>query len=323
MDAERSLEEQLGRSRERWLRRYADFLTGRATHSPATRNAYFADVRDFLLWCAERDLEPEKATPADLERWHEEALGRYGPAGQQRKIAAVRSFFGFLQEHGGREDDPTGLLAPPRRNKDLPDFLTEKEARRLLAALPGGESALVARDRALLLLFYATGVRRAEAASLDWSRIDTRRRLLRVQGKGGKERIVPIARAALAALTTYRELWRREELPRRDREAVFLNRRGDRLSVRSINRIVAAAREEEGAGSMLHPHMLRHSFASHLLARGADLRLIQELLGHASLSTTQRYTHLDIETLRGVYDRTHPHARHGCRKDESLTLFTS
>jgi len=196
----------------------------------------------------------------------------------------------------------------PRDDNRLPDFLSEPETRRLLASMPPVAAAAAARDRALLLLLYATGMRRSEAAGLDRSDIDRRRRLIRVRGKGGRERIVPVARTAVTALADYERRWRDERLPIRNERAVFLNRRGERLSVRSINRIVRAMAGGDTELARLHPHMLRHSFATHLLARGADLRLVQELLGHRSLSTTQRYTHLDIEALRRVYDRSHPHA---------------
>ncbi len=162
------------------------------------------------------------------------------------------------------------------------------------------------RDRALVELLYSSGLRASEAVALNWEHLDFGLSLVRIErGKGGRQRVVPVAAAALEALSGYREGW---DLPRADREAVFLNSRGRRLSVRSVGRILERLLHEAGLAQRIGPHGLRHSFATHLLERGADLRAIQEMLGHASISTTQRYTHVDLRHLTAVYDKAHPRA---------------
>jgi integrase/recombinase XerC len=204
--------------------------------------------------------------------------------------------------------DPTVGLTTPKQDKQLPNHLTVDDMFRLLEA-PSAETPAGLRDRAILEVTYSCGLRVSELVGLDWSDIDTDLGLVRVRGKGRKERVVPIGTKGLDALARYRQ-----HLgllcPRgvRDRGAVFLNRRGTRLTTRSVARLVDAYTVASGLSNKVSPHALRHSFATHLLGAGADLRAIQELLGHASLSTTQKYTHVNLDQLMAVYDKSHPRA---------------
>jgi len=225
-----------------------------------------------------------------------------------RKLSATKGFFRFLLRRGHVSADPTIGVATPKKEQQLPVHLTVDDMFRLLDA-PPRETAAGLRDRAILEVIYSCGLRVSEVVGLDWSDIDLELEVVRVRGKGGKERLVPIGRTALTALGAYRA--QREALcPRRlyDPGAVCLNRRGRRLTTRSVARMVEGYVLASGLATRASPHALRHSFATHLLNAGADLRAIQELLGHASLSTTQRYTHVNLDQLMRVYDKAHPRA---------------
>jgi integrase/recombinase XerC len=218
-----------------------------------------------------------------------------------RKLAAIRSFYRFLVRRGGLAKNPATDVGSPKVPKKLPSFLPPDELVLLLDAKPigaGGEE----RDRAILETFYATGIRCAELRTLDLADIDRSSGTIRVLGKGGKERVVPIGDQALAAIDAYLAIRGARKGP------LFLNRKGDRLTVRSIHRIVRARARRAGISRRVSPHTLRHTFATHLLDAGADLRFIQELLGHARLSTTQKYTHVSSDHLMKVYDQAHPRA---------------
>lgn len=239
------------------------------------------------------------------------ALSRAGSGrkSQGRALSALKTFFRWACRVGELAANPAARVPTPKAPKTLPRHLRPGEIESLLEA-PEGDSDLARRDRALLELLYATGLRVAEAVSLDWRDLDLKERTLRALGKGGKERMVPFGRPALAALRAWRERW---DGVRRvgdgDDDAVFLNARGGRLTDRSARRVVDRWVEAAALARGVHPHTLRHTFATHLLEGGADLRAIQELLGHASLATTQRYTHVDIERLLAVYRDAHPRAR--------------
>jgi integrase/recombinase XerC len=225
-----------------------------------------------------------------------------------RKLSAVKRFARHLLRSGALTVDPCTGIQAPRQDKPLPAHLPVDDMFRLLAApLPDTPAGL--RDRALLEVAYSCGLRVSELVGLDWSDIDERLSVVRVVGKGRKERIVPIGDAALDALRVYRDAIPRL-CPRgvRAAEAVFLNQRGGRLTVRSVGRFVDAYTLLGGIAGKISPHALRHSFATHLLGAGADLRAIQEMLGHASLSTTQKYTHVNLDQLMAAYDKAHPRA---------------
>jgi site-specific recombinase XerD len=229
-----------------------------------------------------------------------------------RKLASLRAFFSFACRDGGRAD-PTEVVLSPRVPRHLPVHLGVEDVECILRATYSaaanardGKRDSWLRDAALLEVLYSAGLRASELVALDWPAIDFNLGVARVErGKGGKQRIVPVGDEALDALDRYRKQWRRARV---DEAAVFLNARGRRLSVRSVGRILNRCLRAAAVATKASPHALRHSFATHLLESGADLRAIQEMLGHASISTTQRYTHLDLRRLSAVYDKAHPRA---------------
>lgn len=222
-----------------------------------------------------------------------------------RKLAAIRSFFQFCMQKKWLKDNPAKVVATPKQDKPVPSFLSEEEMAGLLD-VPDTQRPLDLRDKALLEMLYAAGLRVSELVGLDLEDINFEERLLRVRGKGKKERLVPYGRAAEDSLYAYFRVRPSLAQGRMGEAAVFLNYRGERLSARSVQRIVRACIRQTALKRKISPHSLRHSFASHLLSRGADLRSIQELLGHASLATTQKYTHLDLKHLLDVYKKSHP-----------------
>jgi integrase/recombinase XerC len=219
-----------------------------------------------------------------------------------RRLAAIRSFLRYLHKEGYLKANPAKLVSTPKTQKLLPKFLTVDDAFHLVEQ-PQGIGFVKARDRAILELFYSSGLRVSEVAGLNVEDVNTKEGLVKVRGKGKKERIVPMGSKAVDAIKSY--LVEKLLLKRRDR-AMFLNRRGTRLTDRGIRRVVVKYAKMAGISGDIGPHTLRHTFASHLLQGGADLRVIQELLGHSSLSTTQKYTHLDIAHLMDIYDKAHP-----------------
>ena len=222
-----------------------------------------------------------------------------------RKLAAIRSFFQFCIKKKWLEDNPAKAVATPKQEKHVPSFLSEDEMAQFLD-LPQTTQPLDLRDKAALELLYATGMRVSELAGLNLDDLNFSERLIRVRGKGKKERLVPFGKKAEDCLTFY--IQSRSQINKGDIEAraLFLNYRGERLSSRSVERIVDKYIRLTALRRKISPHSLRHSFASHLLSRGADLRVIQELLGHESLATTQKYTHLDLKHLLEVYKKSHP-----------------
>ena len=225
----------------------------------------------------------------------------YAPATIARRLASLRSFFRFGQREGWTRTNPARPLRSPRRGRTLPHVLSSEDIGRLLLAPPAGDS-LGLRDRAILELMYAAGLRLAEVVSLDATGLDLGEQLVRVRGKGNKERMVVIGRPAAQALQRYLRQGR-SELARAGEAALFVNRDGRRLSGRSVQKIVRKHALMAGLDQRVFPHLLRHSFATHLLDGGAELRVVQELLGHASAGTTQIYTHVTEEQQRRVYDR--------------------
>jgi integrase/recombinase XerC len=315
------------------LKAFLRFIALNRNVSPHTVRAYDSDLSQFIGHVAadadvkRRDLEPDALDRAAIRSFlaslHAEGQSRATAA---RKLAAIRTFLRYLRREGIIESDPGTLVATPKREVRMPTHLSEAEMARMLDA-PDDEEPLGRRDHAILELFYASGLRLSELAGLDLEDVNLSGRMVRVMGKGGKQRLVPFNGASAKAVRAW--LQDREQYVRsgvtdvrvpgsrgRDqrvgagrgrREPLFVNYRGGRLTVRSIDRLVrkyAAVTEREGVS----PHALRHSFATHLLQRGADLRTIQELLGHSRLSTTQRYTHVNAAQLLAVYRKTHPRA---------------
>lgn len=271
--------------------------------SPHTLRAYQKDLEIFSEFV---NTSPEKIDPVEVRGFIAQQISSgLSKTTAGRRLAAVRSFFRFLHREGYVKSNPAKVINTPRKPKTLPKFLTVDDVFNLIEK-PEGIGFMVARDRAILELLYSSGIRVSELSGLDMGDINLRDGLVKVKGKGKKERIVPIGAKAIEAIRTY--LVERMLLKKRD-AALFLNRRGSRLTERSIRRLVVKYARMVLLDGRIGPHTLRHTFATHLLQAGADLRTIQELLGHSSLSTTQKYTHLDITHLVDVYDRAHPLAR--------------
>ena len=310
----------------RLIHRFLEHIQGERNLSPNTLRAYETDLLRFLDFLSRDFLgkEADDIHPGEVDamavRSFLAALTREGLAksSQGRMLSVVRSLFRFACREGTLTANPAQTVRTPKVPKTLPRHLRPGEVENLLEAPSGGESndeRLGRRDRAILELLYATGLRVGELVSLDWRAIDLSARVLRVRGKGGKERMVPFGRPAADALRHWLEVWEslRAGATGEDPESepVFLNFRGGRLTDRSIRNIIDRWVDSAAVARGVHPHTLRHTFATHLLEAGADLRTIQELLGHASLSTTQKYTHLDVERLLAVYRDAHPRARKG------------
>jgi integrase/recombinase XerC len=278
--------------------RFQDHLRVERGASRHTLRAYDRTLSGLEAHLGARGRDFPNATRVDLRSFLFHVGRGRGPSTLARHVAAIRTFYAWLMEVEGLSTSPADGLGPPAIGRHLPQTLSVARARALL-----DQPILPSRDRALLELLYGAGLRVGEVVALDWSDLDLHARMVRVRaGKGGKERRVPFGPPAQQAL----QRWRLETPVRGD--AVFLDARGQRLSDRSARRIVARAGRQAGI-PRLHPHALRHSFATHLLDAGADLRGIQELLGHESLSTTQRYTHVSVQTLLASYRAAHPHAR--------------
>jgi integrase/recombinase XerC len=268
--------------------------------SPHTLRAYVADVRAFFTTL--RTTTPHQVTPADVRHWLRALDGHLDRSSIGRKLAAVRGFFRFLVAAKQLRRDPTIGVGTPKTRRKLPSHLSLDDVDRLLAT-PDAARPRGLRERAILEVLYTAGLRVSELTGLDWERIDADAGVARVFGKGRKERLAPLGRPALAALEAYR---RASGGPHAG--PVFRNARGGRLTPRSVARNLRGHVRAAGIRTRTTPHTLRHTFATHMLGAGADLRAIQELLGHASLSTTQRYTHVDLRHLMEAYDRAHPRA---------------
>jgi integrase/recombinase XerC len=283
LDRERNASPHTVRAYGEDLEQFADYLGAQVGREPLPADADHLAVRGFLA------------------ALHASGLRRTSAA---RKLAGLRTFFRYLCRETILERNPAAAILSPRLERRLPSHLDEGEAATLLEVTGTDDASL--RARALLELLYATGIRCAELVGLDLPDVDLEARMIRVLGKGRKERVVPFGTRARSALVAY--------LPARSRtsprtEALFVNRRGGRLTDRSVRTILARRVREVALVKRISPHALRHSFATHLLGRGADLRTIQELLGHASLSTTQHYTHVDLRMIMDIYSKSHPRAK--------------
>ncbi len=294
---------------------YADYLRLQRNVSPHTLRNYLSDLRqfqEFLTQRAEENAEkkiPLEAVTVHVVRAYLASLSKHNRKSSiGRKLAALKGFFRYLLREKKIQSDPLAWISTPKQEKPLPAFLSVDDVFLLLGGIQG-DGLLAIRDRAILETLYSTGVRVSELVGLDWHDVDFQLGIIRVVGKGLKERIVPIGEMALKTLRNYGDeqaiKWRRAA---KGETPVFLNHRGGRITTRSIGRVVEKYLKAAGIAVRMGPHGLRHTFATHLLNGGADLRVIQELLGHASLSTTQRYTHLNLDQLTAVYDKAHPRA---------------
>jgi integrase/recombinase XerC len=307
------------------LKAFVDFLRLNRNASAHTVRAYESDVSQFLGFvagekrCAVSALGPADFDTAAVRAFLAELYRRGNSrASAGRKLAAVRAFGRFLRREGVLEQDPGALVGTPKREQKIPAHLAIDEMSRLLET-PDTSTPLGRRDRAILEVFYASGLRLSELVGLDLDDVNVSARMVRVLGKGGKQRLVPFNKTAATAVRAYladREDWfgaapvtsGRSGRSGRQRYPLFLNYRGGRLTTRSVDRLVRRYVAMCSTRFGISPHALRHSFATHLLERGADLRSIQELLGHARLSTTQRYTHLNVAQLLDSYRKAHPRA---------------
>jgi integrase/recombinase XerC len=288
---------------KKYFEQFLFFLKSEQNVSPHTLRSYTKDLDDFLTFA---DKRPKEIDNLDIRSFlaslHHKKLKK---SSISRKLATIRSFFKFLHREGYVKKNPAKLVSSPKVPKNLPRFLSIDEVFYLMET-PQGDTFKPTRDKAILELLYSSGLRVSEMTSLDMSDLNIKESLLLAKGKGRKERILPIGQKAMEALQNY--LPERMSLKRKT-AALFLNNRGGRLTQRSIRRILLYYSRMINLEGDLSPHTLRHTFATHLLHEGADLRSIQELLGHSSLSTTQRYTHVDIGHLTEVYDKAHPLAK--------------
>lgn len=295
---------------------FLSYLSLERGFSDNTRLAYRNDLGQFLAFLGEQSERPElrsgwwsvdkPAIAAYLLSLKERA---YADATMARKVAAIRSFFHFLLGEGLIKEDPTQALDSPRVGKYLPNVLSEDEVERLLEQPSQQNTPEAKRDKAMLELLYATGMRVSELVLLDLGHVNLSAGFVRCLGKGSKERMIPIHKQAVQALEDYL-VEARPRLARNDEEgALFLNRLGERLTRQGFWLIIKGYAKRAGIQSLITPHTLRHSFATHMLCNGADLRSVQELLGHASIATTQIYTHLTSEHLRRAYESAHPRGK--------------
>ena len=296
------------------LNAFLKYLSSEKRYSPHTVQAYRSDLDQFQEFLVETQNKPDPVCIEDITkediRLFLSGLIRYGMSKKSvaRKLASLRAFFNFLMKSNLLKVNPTITLLSPKTEKHLPEFLREEE---IISALEGivenGNSIAQIRDRAILELFYGTGMRLSELVSLDLNDIELTAGTVRVMGKGEKERVLPIGINAAKSMKHYLTV-RSEFHPYQGNGALFLNRMGKRISSRGVQIIVKKWLTRVSEKNKLSPHVLRHTFATHLLDRGADLKAVKELLGHASLSTTQVYTHLTMDRLKNVYRRAHPRA---------------
>jgi integrase/recombinase XerC len=289
-------------------------LAAEKGYSAHTLRAYRSDLAEFdsYLAVAEGDghrQRPFQADPLSIRGFLGKLHGRNRRSTIARKLAAVRSFYGYLVKTGALAHNPAADVHAPKQEKTVPACLTVDDMFRLLDSIHDN-GVLDLRNRAIFETLYSTGIRVSEIAGLDTEDVDREKELLRVTGKGNRQRIVPVGRRALAAVTAYREKLVQERGGRIPGDGpLFLNNRYGRLSQRSIARILNQLVQRCGLQTQISPHTLRHSFATHMLDAGADLRTVQEILGHKSLTTTQKYTHVSIDRLMQAYDQAHPRSK--------------
>jgi integrase/recombinase XerC len=288
------------------LTKFLDFLKYEKNASPHTVSGYQRDLLQFKNYLKNKKLNWEQADNIVIRGFlailYEKKVKK---STSSRKLAAIRSFYQFCIQKKWMADNPAKIVSTPKQEKTVPSFLTEEEMAEFLD-FPPSEKVLDLRDKAMLELLYASGIRVSELIGLNLEDLNFDERLIRVKGKGKKERMIPFGRTAEESLQIYISRRMMINKGKIDEEALFLNYRGQRLSTRSVERTVNFYIQRSAVRRKISPHSLRHSFASHLLSRGADLRVIQELLGHESLATTQKYTHMDLRHLLEVYKKSHP-----------------
>jgi len=290
---------------DRYVDKFIRYLELEKNFSPHTILNYKLDLIDFKNFLKDTPLEKVEYLTLRQFLAHLKEKGLTNRS-ISRKLSCLRSFFKFLFREGLIKDNPATLLSSPKLSRSLPQFLTEGEMFKLLE-MPSDNTELGLRDRALLETLYSTGMRVSELVSLDVDSIDFVGSTVKVIGKGRKERLLPIGEKALEAIHNYLEL-RNSNVENKQKRALFLNKNKGRLTTRGVRKIIARYVKKASLRGGISVHTFRHSFATHLLNRGADLRSVQELLGHVNLSTTQIYTHLSTEKLKAIYDKAHPRA---------------
>jgi integrase/recombinase XerC len=289
---------------------FIEALAGEKGYSPHTCRAYARDLEAFADFADQAGPEAQAIDYLTIRAYlgflHRKQNKKSTIA---RKLSALRTLFGFWVKHGVVSDNPAELILTPKQDKTIPDYLPVDEMFRLLDSFgtdPDKGRTLTLRNRAMFETLYSTGIRVSELTGLNLGDVDFTAGLVRVMGKGRKQRIVAIGAKALAAIGAYRRRLHLEGLAGADGDPLFLNKGRGRITTRSVARLLKALLVKNGSALPASPHSLRHSFATHMLDNGADLRLVQELLGHKSLSTTQKYTHVSIDRLMAVYDKAHP-----------------
>ena len=300
----------------RALQDFLRYLRVEKNYSGHTLRNYQSDLCQFIDFLGKRSerqgstdrMDAKQVSHLDVRAYLASLYRRNAKSSVARKLSALRSFFAYLLRQGEIKQNPADLVSAPKMGKAIPDFLQVDETFQLMRG-PDGDSVLGSRDRAILEVLYSCGLRVSELTALNLDGVELELGIIRVMGKGNRERIVPVGSKAREALFDYMQ--KRGELLGMQMEhgALFLNNRGGRLSPRSVARLLKKHMQRCNIGRPLSPHGLRHSFATHLLDAGADLRAVQEMLGHVSLSTTQRYTHLSIDKLMAEYDKAHPRSR--------------
>ncbi len=295
------------KSEKDWIDKFIRHLEYERRLSPLTCKHYRRDLHSLQNYCEQIDIERWPQLDGGTMRSFAASLYRKGlaPRSIQRQLSASRTFFRYLLREKHVKRNPVESVSAPRSGKRLPENLDADRMARLLNF--SGEGPLVARDRAMLELLYSCGLRLAELTGLNLGDVDSADATARVTGKGNKDRILPVGRYALEALAAW--LKERVTLAAADEAALFVSKKGTRLSPRSVQARVDYWAKKQGINTKVYPHLFRHSFATHLLESSHDLRGVQELLGHANISTTQVYTHLDFQHLAQIYDQTHPRAR--------------
>lgn len=294
-------------SAQDWIRRFLTHLHSERRLSTHTSAAYAHDLGEFVQWCDRQDIDdwPD----IDDQHLRQFAAAEYrcgiGARSIQRRLSSLRTFFSYLIREAQLRTNPALDVRAPKVPKRLPATIDADQMSRLLDFRTN--TRLDKRDKAIMELFYSSGLRLAELVSLNLLDLDLTDRTVRVLGKGSKTRVLPIGRFAISALRDWMQ--ERSFIPLQDAEAIFVSRQGRRLTPRAIQSRVAGWARKQGLGRHVHPHLFRHSFASHLLESSQDLRGVQELLGHANIATTQVYTHLDFQHLAKIYDAAHPRAR--------------
>ena len=300
----------------RALQDFLSYLRVEKNYSGHTLRNYQSDLCQFIDFLGKRSerqgstdrMDAKQVSHLDVRAYLASLYRRNAKSSVARKLSAIRSFYTYLLRQGEIKQNPADLVSSPKMGKAIPDFLQVDETFQLMHG-PDGDSVLGSRDRAILEVLYSCGLRVSELTALNLESVELELGIIRVIGKGSRERIVPVGSKAREALSDYMQ--RRGELLGMviEHGALFLNNRGGRLSSRSVARLLKKHLQRCNIGRPLSPHGLRHSFATHLLDAGADLRAVQEMLGHVSLSTTQRYTHLSIDKLMSEYDKAHPRSR--------------